>query len=50
MPGLCLTLTQATRLLGMREDICTRVLNGLVLEGGLIRTLDGIYRKSMSAS
>jgi len=50
MPGLSLTLAQARRLLGMREDICTRVLDGLVVEGQLIRTPNGVYRKSMLAS
>jgi hypothetical protein len=30
MPGLRLTLGQAQRLFGLREDICVRVLNTLV--------------------
>jgi hypothetical protein len=31
MPGLRLTIAQAQRLFGVRDDICTRVLNTLVL-------------------
>jgi hypothetical protein len=30
MPGLCLTLAEAQRLFGLREDICLRVLHTLV--------------------
>jgi len=33
MPGLNLTLAQAVRLFGIREDICIRVLGELIAEG-----------------
>lgn len=32
-PGLCLTVLQASRLFGLAEDTCTRVLDELVSEG-----------------
>jgi len=32
----------------MPEDICERVLNQLVAEGLLIRSVDGIYRRPPS--
>ena len=45
MPGLRLTLAQAQRLFGLREDICVRVLNTVVQEilrmdanGALVRS------------
>lgn len=37
MPGLRLTRPQAQRLFGLREDICVRVLNGLV-QARVLRT------------
>jgi hypothetical protein len=43
MPGLSLTFAQATRLLGLREDICLRVLATLIGEGTLRRTRSGLY-------
>ena len=43
MPGLCITLLQAQRLFGLREDICVRVLDGLVLDGALGLTDAGLY-------
>jgi hypothetical protein len=43
MPGLWVTRGDARRLFGVPEDICTRVLDRLVLEGTLIRTPGGIY-------
>jgi hypothetical protein len=45
MPGLWVTRAEARRLFGMPEDICERVLNQLVAEGMLIRSVDGIYRR-----
>ena len=33
MPGLSITLAQATRLFGLRKDVCDRVLNQLVRDG-----------------
>ena len=43
MPGLCLTLAQAQRLFGLREDICVRVLNTLVQQEILRRDADGAF-------
>lgn len=40
MPGLRLTLAQARRLLGIREDICYRILLALIDEGLLWRGPD----------
>jgi len=45
MPGISLTLPQARRLFGVDEDVCTRILDGLVLECVLMRTSDGRYRR-----
>jgi len=45
MSGLWVTRSEARRLFGVREDICERVLDRLVLEGLLIRSADGIYRR-----
>ncbi len=45
MPGISLTLPQARRLFDVDEDVCTRILDGLVLEGALMRTPDGRYRR-----
>ncbi|MBI3048521.1 MAG: hypothetical protein HYY76_09465 [Acidobacteria bacterium] len=49
MPGLRLTLRQAQRLLGLREDICARILDGLVAEGVLLRTADGRYASRIAS-
>jgi CRP-like cAMP-binding protein len=35
MPGLCLTLPQVSRLLGLPEDACERILSALVADGDL---------------
>jgi hypothetical protein len=43
MPGLRLTLPQAVRLFGIREDICTRVLASLTADRLLRRLPDGRY-------
>ena len=43
MPCLRLTRAQAQRLFGLREDICERVLAGLVAEGVLARGGDGRF-------
>lgn len=40
MPGLHLTFAQVSRLLGLRPDICRRILTSLVSEGYL-RTQEG---------
>ncbi len=42
-PGLSITLPQGERLFGLREDICVRILEGLVSEGALGRTSAGVY-------
>jgi hypothetical protein len=43
MPGLRLSLAQATRLLGLDRPICTDVLHSLVREGFLRETPRGDY-------
>jgi hypothetical protein len=43
MPGLSLTLAQATRLLGLSPEACARVLGVLVREGLLCQRRDGRY-------
>jgi hypothetical protein len=43
MPGLCLTPRQARRLWNIEADVCARVLNLLIEEGFLRRTVDGRY-------
>lgn len=41
MPRMTLTLPQAQRLFGMREDVCARVVNELMRQGFLARMTDG---------
>jgi hypothetical protein len=43
MPCLSLTVPQAMRLFGLREDICRRVLAALVTDGVLWRRTDDRY-------
>lgn len=43
MPGLRLTLPQAQRLFGLREDICVRVLNALVEQARLRKDANGTF-------
>jgi hypothetical protein len=43
MPGSRLTLPQAQRLFGLREDICVRVLTSLVDQAVLRRDSSGAY-------
>jgi hypothetical protein len=50
MPGLSLTLAQATRLLGLSPEACTRVLNVLVSEGLLYQRRDGRYVSAMAGT
>jgi len=45
-PALCLTVAQTARLLGIRVDHAAAILTLLEEEGGLIRTLAGLYRRS----
>lgn len=46
MPGLCLTLAQARRLFGLREDICARVLAELIQAELLRVDAHGTYVRS----
>jgi hypothetical protein len=43
MPGLCLSLAQAARLLGMDRPICSDVFHTLVCDGFLRETPRGDY-------
>ena len=43
MPGLSLTLLQATRLFGISREACARILVGLSEEGVLRVAADGRY-------
>jgi hypothetical protein len=44
MPGLSLSLNQASRLFGLRETTCQVVLNDLVADGRLCCSSHGYYR------
>lgn len=46
MPGLRLTVTQASRLFGLDIPECKVVLNRLVDEGFLIQSREGLYARS----
>lgn len=46
MPGLQLTLAQAERLFGLREDVCRRVLTALVADGVLRQTPASRFARS----
>jgi hypothetical protein len=46
MPGLRLTLTQASRLFGLEVGECISLLNGLVDEGFLVRSVEGLYGRA----
>lgn len=43
MPGLHLTFVQASRLFGVRSDICDRILSSLVRDGFLCNVSGGQY-------
>jgi DNA-binding IclR family transcriptional regulator len=45
MPGLCLTATQAARLLSIREPEAKTLLDELVHEGLVVRDDEGLYRR-----
>jgi hypothetical protein len=45
MPGLCPTAAQTARLLSMPQPQVTALLDALVGEGFLVRTVGGIYRR-----
>ena len=46
MPGLCLTVPQAARLLSLHGDEARALLDELVAEGLLTRAVSGIYRRA----
>lgn len=46
MPGLRLTLTQASRLFGLDVPQCDELLKGLVDEGFLVRSGEGLYARA----
>ncbi len=46
MPGLHLTLGQAARLFGLREDACRAALGALTGEGFLARTPAGSFHRN----
>jgi hypothetical protein len=46
IPGLCITFLQARRLFDLREDVCTRILDRLVIEGTIGRTSEGQYYRN----
>lgn len=45
LPGLRLTMPQARRLFGLRDDICERVLNALVEASVLERDANGAFAR-----
>lgn len=45
MPGLCVTVSQAARLFGVRTDHAAEMLEALVREDFLFRDGDGNYRR-----
>jgi hypothetical protein len=49
MPGLSLTVAQASRLLGIDQSVCEMVLQRLVLDGALHHTPRGAYVAARSA-
>lgn len=49
MPGTALTQPQATRLFGIADEICGRILRRLVREGRLRQTPDGRFRLPSAA-
>ena len=48
MPGLCITLPQAQRLLAVDYETCALVFNALTRRGALKRTKDGQYVRGSS--
>jgi len=49
MPGIALTQQQATRLFGIPDEICGRILVRLVNDGRLRRSPDGRFRLPSAA-
>jgi hypothetical protein len=48
MPGLCLTIHQASRLFCLRHDICARALDELVANHYLRRHVSGAYIRNLT--
>ena len=48
MPGMCLTLPQARRLLGLDQHTCADIMDVLIDRGFLRRTRDGRYVRTES--
>jgi hypothetical protein len=46
MPGLCLTADQTARLLAVRKPKACALLDTLVVDGLLVRSVSGIYRRA----
>ena len=46
LPGMCLAVPQAARLLGVSSDHAADMLEALEEEGFLIHTADGQYRRA----
>jgi hypothetical protein len=46
MPGLCLTVDQTARLLSVRTPKACALLDELVVDGLLVRSASGIYRRA----
>jgi predicted transcriptional regulator of viral defense system len=45
LPGMCLTVEQAARLLDVPRDLAIAALSALEHEGLLVRCSNGIYRR-----
>ena len=46
MPGLCLTVPQTARLISVREPKASALLDALVVDGLLVRSGSGVYRRT----
>ena len=46
MPGMCLNVQQAARLIGVDRKCATHLLEALECEGLLLHTAGGVYRRS----
>jgi predicted transcriptional regulator of viral defense system len=46
MPGLCLTVDQTARLLSVRKPKACALLDSLVVDGLLVRSVSGMYRRT----
>jgi hypothetical protein len=50
MPGMCLTVAQASRLFHVQPDVCARLFSELIDDGVLILKIDGRYRLRADAA